>query len=343
MADDNLSAPAEPVAVSDVPKTQDELIGSLSNLLDAPATDHVEEAEDKTAAAAPAPEDDPLGLNADVEDDGEVDPDAPDGPQAEVLGGRFAPDTAKVKLDDGSVISVAELKRNNLYHAGFTQKTQALAKDVEAFTADRQKVAEYAQSLSQFRDYVASYAEQHLPQRPEPFTGAPDDYVGFIEWQRKEAAWQTHATAYQAFQQQKKAENDRQAGETKQQADARVKVEADKLRTAIPVLNDPAKAKAFHDALVSGASTHFGITQAEVDAIGDHRMVLVLREAIAARTNKTKAPQAQQEAARRPAIRPGQRPAPNAAAAREKQARTEQLRKTGSFEDGVAALSHFKF
>lgn len=339
MANDNLSAAAEPVATT--APTEDELIGQISDLLDDSETNPVKEHEEPAAAEA-EPEDDPLGLEADAEDVEETDADDPDGSDdAEIKGGRFAPDSAKVKLDDGKTITVAELKRNNLYHAGFTQKTQELAKEKETFAAERQKVAEYAQSLDQSRDYLAWYAENFLPKQPEPFNGAPDDYVGFLDWQRKQAEWQTHAQAYSAFQQQKQQDTERKSGETQKQANERLAKERNALLQAIPVLKDPVKGKATWDAIVSGAQQHYGITAEEVNTVGDHRLVVALRDALAYRRIKAAAPKVQAEVGKRPPLKEGRRAPANQTQVKQRQERLERLKRDPSLANGAASLMDF--
>ena len=128
MAEDNLSGSPEPVATT--PPTQESLVEDISNLLEPPETDQPEEHEE--AAAAPKPEDD-LGFDAeDVETPDETDTtEEVDGPEGEVKGGRFAPDSAKVQFN-GQTISIADLKghvdkRVRDFQRGFTEKTQALS------------------------------------------------------------------------------------------------------------------------------------------------------------------------------------------------------------------------
>src|SRR5688500_16103369 len=122
MADDNLSPSGEPVVTTlPTPPTEDQLVEDISNLLDDPTPDPVEDEPDE--AAAPPEDDDPLGLGAeDVDADTPEEPDGSEEP--EIKGGRFAPDTAKVTLEDGTVITVAELKRNNLFQRDYTRKRQ---------------------------------------------------------------------------------------------------------------------------------------------------------------------------------------------------------------------------
>lgn len=340
MADNNLFASAGPVDTT--PQTYDEQVEDLSNLLGDLETDLPEDDQDEAAAEVPgAEEDDPLGLDMDAEDVDETDRDDPDGSEPEIKGGRFAPDTAKVTLDDGTVITVAELKRNNLYQRGFTEKTTALAKDRESFEAERQSVTEYAQSLDQSREYLAWYAEKHLPKDPGPFTGdSIHDPASYIHWSAERDKWALHQQAYQVFQQQKAEEQQRQNGETQKQSNERLLRERDALLKAMPVLKDPVKGKVAWDTLVAGASEHYGIPEEMVNTTADHRFLVVLREALAYRRLKASAPQVQQQVAQKP-VKPGRRAPPTATATRERQGRTERLRSTGSFEDGVAALQDF--
>jgi hypothetical protein len=344
MADDNLSAPAEPVAAPTTPPTEDELIGDISNLLDDPSPDPIEDEPDEAAADTKPEDEDPLGLDADAEDvEAPTDPDDTedeDGPDAEIKGGRFAPDNAKLKLDNGETITVRDLKdrvekRVREFQRGFTEKTQALS-------AREKEVDQYAQSLDQSREYLAWYAEQHIPKQPEPFKGdARTDPQGFLIWQQEVAQWQDHVQAYQKFEADKKAESERKAGETQQETAARLKREGEALLKAIPVLKDPVKGKQVWSAMVAGAQEHYGISEAELNAITDHRILLGLRDALGYRRIKAAAPKVREEVVKKPAIRDGRRAPSNQAATREKQARSERLRNSGSFDDGVAALSDF--
>jgi len=336
MPDNNLSAPAEPVVTT--PPSEDQLAEDLANLLEPAETDQPGADEDKAASAEP--EDDPLGLDAPAEDEDENDADNPDGPDAaEIKGGRFAPDSAKVKLEDGTTISIAELKRNNLYHAGFTQKTQALAKDREAFDAERRQVAEYAQTLDQSREYLAWYAEQYLPKQPQQFQGDPSqDPMGYLKWQQDRDNWLAHVQAYQTFQQQRQQDTERQSGETKKQHEERMRQQAGALVEAFPVLKDKAKGPQFWNALLEGAEQHYGITADEVNATLDPRLIKALRDALGYRRIQSRAGQVQQQITQKP-VKPGARRPPQAAEVRGRKERTERLRQSGSIDDAAAAIA----
>ena len=334
MANDNLSGSPEPVAVS-TPPTEDQLVEDISNLLEDPATDLPEEPEE---AAAPTEEDDPLGLAEDVDADTAEAGDESEEP--EIKGGRFAPDTAKVTLDDGTVTTIAELKRGTLFQRDYTKKTQELSKDRESFEAERQQVSQYAQQLDQSREYLAWYAEKNLPKQPGEAPDPNTDPHGYQVWSFQRDNWLAHVQAYQQFQAEREAEGQRKAGETQKQTQERYKREAEALFKAIPVLKDPAKGKQVWDNIVAGAGS-LGFSPEEVNGIRDHRMVLALRKAIAYDRIKASAPKVQAEVTKRPVVNNARRAAPNAAQTREKQARTERLRSDPSFQNGVAALMDF--
>lgn len=328
MSDDNL--PEESGTVDDAP-TFDQQVEELSNLLPDPDEDLHDKTEDEAAAEG---DDDP-----EAEDVGEEADENDDEPTEEIKGGRFAPDTAKVTLEDGSVITVAELKRNNLFQRDYTKKTTEHAEAVKAFEARRAEVDQYAQSLNQSRDYLAWYANTFLPKAPEPFQGSPEtDPLGYMQWQQQRDQYLTHQQAFEKFAADKKAEDERKAGETRQQMTERLAREKDALLSAVPTLKDPVKGKALVESWQRGAEEHYGVTPQEFQAIADHRFMVVLRDALAYRRLKAKAPEVQKEVAAKPTIKGGKRGAPREASAKQKQVRSEQLRQTGSFDAGVKAL-----
>lgn len=341
MADAN--PPANP-GTDVAPATEQDHVAALENLLEPPETDQPDESEEPEAAQQKTDEDDPLGLDTLAEDVAEDAADETDGPDAEIKGGRFAPDSAKVNLDDGTTITIAELKRNNLFQRDYTSKTQALSEERKTLDAEREQWSQYAQSLSQSRDYLAWYAETQVRQKqPEPFKGdALNDPAGFMKWQQDMSEWQTHLQAYQSFMAQRQSEDTRKTGESEQQTQAQQQQQLTALRKAMPVLNDPVKGKAALDALEAGATRLYGYTAEDLKgkAFKDHRDLLVLRDALAFHRIKEKAPKVQEQIAAKP-VTPGKRNAPQAVSVKARQERTERLRKSGSFEDGVASLTDF--
>lgn len=317
--------------------TFDEHVEDLTKTLqDDPLIADPVEASVEETPAADDPDDDPLGLEA--EDVDTETADEPDESEAEIKGGRFAPDTAKVTLDDGTVTTIAELKRGTLFQRDYTQKTQALSEEKKTFEAERQQVSQYAQQVEQLREYASWYAEQYLPKKPEPFTGdRMNDPMGYLQWSQQNDQWLAHAQAFQQFQQQKSYADEQKKGETDKQFQARRLKEAEALGKAIPVFKDPVKGKAAWEAMVAGAA-EYGFSPEDLDAVVDHRQLVILREALAYRRLKAKAPQAPTEAARRPPVREGRRAPADQQHTRQKQQLAEQLNRPGNFDAGVALL-----
>ena len=341
MADNNLSASAEP-DVTTPAQTFDEQVEDLSNLLEDPETDLPEDDQDEAAAPETAEEEeDPLFAEDDAEDVGTEDAEDPDGSdEPEIKGGRFAPDSAKVTLDDGTVITVADLKRNNLFQRDYTKKTTELTAEREQITALKSEVDQYAQSLNQSREYLAWYAEQlNLPQDPGPYKGdSVRDPASYINWSAQRDAFLFHQQAYQTFQQQKTDEEQRKSGEMQKQAQARLAREREALLAKIPVLKDPVKGPEAWNTLVRGAIEHYGYTADEINTKSDHRDAVMLRDALAYRRIKAAAPKVQEKVRQPAPVRPGKRAAPDARESQGRKVRSERLRTSGSFEDGVAAL-----
>jgi hypothetical protein len=297
-----------------------------------------EAAPEEATAQADAEDDDPLGLNDAAEDVANAqDAEDGDGPQEDYAGGRFAADDAKTRLADGRVISVADLKshaenRIKEFQRDYTEKTTALK-------AEKAQVDQRAQSLDQFQEYAAWYAEQFLPKQPEPFKGDPNnDPMGYMKWLQERDRWAEHAQAYQQFKAAKDAENQTKQQETQTQAQQRLETERAALIKAIPALKDPVKGKQVWDTIRMGAIQHYGLTAEEFDTIGDHRILVGLRDALAYRRIKEKAPQVQAQVNARPAMKPARRQPPQAAASKERTVRSERLRSTGRMDAAVASL-----
>jgi len=278
MPDTNPSASAETEVTT--PKSYDEQVSGLSNLLSDPV-ETPDPAKVEVDDEAVSEDDDPDGLKeigAEAVDEPTDDTEDPNGPsEAEVKGGRFAPDSAKVKLETGETITIADLKgrvdkRVKEFQRGFTEKTQELA-------AQREQVNQFAQQLNQARDWLEHVSTKIVPKDPGPWTGSPDNYVGFLEWQQDKAKWDDYQQTYQTFQVLKQTETQQRQAETQQQTQQRLQREAETLKQTYPILKDPVKGPEFLQATARDAQKYFGLSQAELSqTIEDHRLFDILRQ-----------------------------------------------------------------
>lgn len=333
MPDNNL--PGDPGPVDDAGSIETAAEG-IADLLEDPETDLPEGSEDATAG--PDDQDDPdIDVSEDVED--EEDADDPDGSDPEIKGGRFAPDSAKVTLEDGSVITVAELKRNNLFQRDYTGKTQALSEERKQFDERKSAVDQQAQSLAQLAERLTAFGQRYLPTPPDPPTD-PNDYVGWHNYRMQKDAFdeaissfngivveQNRLTQGQQFEQQ---DQDRQAWAN----------EAARLVEQDQFFSDPKKVQAFFDDAVSMGDAWGGLTAEEIGGLRTHKAFLVLRDAVRYRKALAKSAGVQKQVQAKPVVQPGGRRAdPKARQSAARQARSEQLRKSGTIDDAAASIA----
>lgn len=314
-----------------------------------PETDLADDKDGKTPSDADEPvetvdpEEDELDPADLPEDDETVDPeDVEDGPDAELKGGRFAPDTAKVTLEDGTVITVADLKRNNLFQRDYSKKTEELARERETVTKAQQEFSQLQAQVQQEREYALFVLEQKAPPEPEmPTVDDSVDPMAWVRYNRQKHEYDRFVNAWQAMHQGRQVEAARAEQEQKAERDKYVAVEREALFTAMPILKDDNKRKEWFERTYTDAGKYYGLKPEELNGITDHRVFLALRDAIALRRAKEKAPTVQKEVQARPTVAQGsgRRSNPEASARRETDGLRKQLRETGSEAAAEALLA----
>jgi len=266
---------------------------------------------------------DPAGEEADEDDDKPGDYD----------GGRFAAYNAKVKLEDGTTVSVKNLVDGSLRQGDYTRKTQELSDSRKAFEHDQMRNSQLTQQLDEQLQLATQWLEATRPQRPN--VAYSEDPMVHGEYNDAQQRW-NEAAGY-IGQQVQRAQETYQT----QQKDAREKYEKaedDALRSAIPALRDPAKFTAF----VSEAkeiAPDYGISADELEGVKDHRQWLVLRDAMAYRRLQSRTSKVKETIESKPRmVKGGKRSNPKKSQDRARQARTERLRDEGSVESARASL-----
>lgn len=337
---DNLPG-EQPGPVDDAPKSEAELVADIADLLDDdPETDPAKEEAQATAGKTDDGDEPEIEIEPeDVEDKAEADD--PDGSQEpEIKGGRFAPDSAKVTLDDGSVITVADLKRNNLFQRDYTKKTTELAAEREQITARKSEMDQQAQSLAQLAERLTVFSQKYLPQPPEPFTGTPDtDPIGYMRYMQQKEVFEQAVAEFNGIDSGKSQLTEAQQRELAEQAHQASSTEVAKLIERDKFFAKPENVKAFFDDAVALGGEAWGLTAEDIGALGSHKGFLVLRDAVRYRKAIAKAEGVKQQVQAKPVVAAGGRRAdPKARVTAERNARSERLRTTGSFEAGVAAI-----
>lgn len=249
--------------------------------------------------------------------------------------GRFVADNAKVRLEDGSIVSVSDLKKGSLLNADYTRKTQEVAEQRRSVETQSQALQQHAEQLAQQRDYVAQLMQSFMPQPPDP-TLLETDPFGFMKAENEYKQWATHHQNLSAMAQQAQQEaQQREAAQRKEIEQREWSATLEKL----PALKDETKLKAFvRDIEQHGLGYGFDKNEIGMALTMDHRQVLVLRDAIAWRklqASKAKAPSKDES---RPPVQKGMRRlSPDGQKVRKQSAAIDRLRKTGTVEDAASA------
>jgi hypothetical protein len=296
---------------------------AISNLIEDPETDPQDTVEAKDQA-------EPETVDADAAEDAED----PDGSEP-LKGGRFAPDSAKVTLDDGSVITIAELKRNNLFQRDYTRKTTELKTERDAFAQQKSQLDQHAQSLAQQRDFILSAAQKFIPQPPSRELLQSDP----LQYMQAKADYDERMSVFNQLAYQQQA-NSRLTEEQQAEATNQLRQEESKrLLEAIPEFKDRNVYQNFWNDAVETMASKYGFSKTEIEETLDHRFYVAMRDLVKFHKALNKAPQVKQEVEKKPQMISGSRRMdPKAKTSREAQQRAENLRKSGSFDAGVAAL-----
>lgn len=311
---------------------------AIANLLDDSGDPKlVKQVEAKEEAETPEETDEVEAVDADAPEDEEAE--EPDGSEP-LKGGRFAPDTAKVTLEDGTVITVAELKRNNLFQRDYTRKTTELKQEKETFSEYQTQMGQLAQSLAQQRDFLFQAAQRVIPKAPERAMLDPAsqsfDPIGYTQ-QKAEYDEQMQMLNQLNYQQQ--AERGRMTEEQKVAANKQRAEEWSRLSEAVPEFKDRKTYERFWGDAVETMAAKYGFSEQEVSDTIDHRFYIAMRDLVDYHRIKKLAPKVRQEIEAKPRIIPGaRRMDPKGKISREAAQRSDQLRKNGTFDAGIAAL-----
>lgn len=237
-------------------------------------------------------------------EDREVDPEADDGATDDEDGVEF-PDTLEalaeqhkvdpaelaghlkvaVKQADGTIkeVSIAELRDNHLFQADYTRKTQELAREKEAFNAERGQVSQHINQKVTQLDTLMHVLAQQIEQGPsdaELNRLAVDDPAAFVAANRKrEQQVQAFRQAYEARTAQEAQAKHEQAERTRALRAEQQKLLAQK----VPELVKPEEAQKFERELVDGLRS-YGYSDASIESFVngafDHRQVLIIRDAM---------------------------------------------------------------
>jgi hypothetical protein len=236
-----------------------------------------ESAEDGGDDAEDVGEDDgdPSGLDESAGDD--------KAEEADYSGGRFAPDDAMVRLEDGTVTTVAELRRGGLRQADYTKKATALADERRTLQAETMRVAALDQEHQEQRRLLAHFAGAIMPREPDPalISSDPNGYRQQLE------AYKAQVGMLGRLGDDIRAFNERLAAEQAWAMGAAREEQSRRLTERAPEFGREDYYRQFWNEAVR-AGEFYGYTADELEQLDDHRHYLVLRDALAYRRIKAR-------------------------------------------------------
>ena len=325
-----------------MPNDTPEGIGGSLSLAEAAAA-YASPVKEEEAPEGQSESEQPAEDDAEVtsETDGEQAPDEDEGQAEEVAEPEepktpaYVPPEAKVKLPDGSEATVDELIKGNLRDRDYRQKTQAVAAEKQAIQAKASEVQALEKTLAEDRDWTIQLIQSLMPQRPDPAMYTHDP-IGFGE---QDLAYRTRKEQLDYLLHQAQQTKQRSATEQQEAEKTTRATEWQATLEKMPELKDGTRLKAFVDDIQQHVPD-YGYSPQEIAQIGmDHRVVLVLKDAIAYRKLQANKPKAAAKVEGRPPVqRGGTRPTPEVSRAKETRAAMDRLKSSGSLKDGVAAL-----
>lgn len=271
------------------------------------------------------------------EDDGETGDedqaeDGDDEPESEQ--GRFVADNAKVRLSDGTVTTISELKKGSLLNADYTRKTQELAEQRRSTETQSTEAQASKKQAEDQRQFMTTLLQSIVPQAPDPSL-LDTDPMAYMRQKTSHEQWAAHLD--KLTQDQQRAAQERQA-EVQRKEREKADTEWDALIAKVPEFKDEKRLKAFASKMKDHAAA-YGIAPEELRAVAlDHRQALILKDAIAWRELQAKKPDVAKKVEGRPPVtRGGKRLNHSERTARTASDAMNRLKETGSERDAVAA------
>nr|WP_321482330.1 hypothetical protein [uncultured Cohaesibacter sp.] len=266
-------------------------------------------------------------------EDGEGGEEVEEDDQAEdTTEGTFAGDDVQVKLPDGTVATVAELKNGHLMQSDYTRKVQALAQDRQATQNARTEATQWGGYFQQQATRLEQALDNVKALMPDPSLQSQDPMAYMEGMQRFGEQLQETLSKSRNIRQRSQQHQAQQVQTQRQEAFGR---ELEALTTKNPTLLDREKQKAYIDE-VEGFLKSEGYGNEEILGFIDHRAWQIVHDAMQYRADKEKQSQAKRKVKTVPKVGSNKRAKTAGERKRGRNANAMQrLQKTGSIEDAL--------
>jgi hypothetical protein len=294
--------------------------------------------EDAQDEAEPDAEDEAEEAEPDAEEESESDDEEADEKPAKKQPG----DDVTVKLDDGTQVTLRELKRGFLREADYTRKTQEVAATRKSLESERATLSQTAQQQQQAFEVAAALIQEQMPPVPDTALIQTNPQLYLQQQALRQQSLEKLQSIAQARQVNEQALA-AQAEQRKREEQAELKRIKDEehslLVQKLPKLRDPKALEAFvKDAVEIGGRT-WGITPEQIGNIFSHQEALILHAAINWQKYQSQKMKAVAQAKGAPPLRPAPRQAPGQRVKAKKAEALQVLKSPGATEDARMAAA----
>jgi hypothetical protein len=250
---------------------------------------------------------------------------------------RLRPDD-EVELPDGTTVKYSELVANASKGADYTRKTQELSTARSTVNEVTKRYQQLETTLNEQLGWVNTLIQQVMPREPDVSLMSTD----IVSYMEQKAIYEKAMGVVNGL---KGVSTEQKQRAQKLKAD-RAALEAHLFQEKLPHLRDPKALKKFTERFVE-AMPVYGFTPEEVDTWTDHRVYMMIDDALYGRAVRAGQAKAKQEAekvkqkALPPVVKPGNRNTkPATAEVRRRSRALDQLKKTGDLRAGAASILH---
>lgn len=273
-----------------------------------------------------------------TEDDGQAeDEDQDDDAEEDYSGGRFAADSARVKLEDGTIVSISDLKNGTLRQADYTKGKMDLSEQRRTVELQSERNTQLEQQLTQSQELAMGILEGLMPQEPDIAMMDPNSpSFDPLRHASEKAHYDQRMVQLQKLQtdRQQRQQTDQEQNNAKSAEN--IRVERDSLLRVMPQFKDQRRYTTFMNNAVDFGSRH-GYSQQEIHGMKDHRAYVIMDKAIKWDTLQANKSKVKDKVKGRPPVqRGGKRSSPSAQRTKSANAAMDRLKKTGTEQDAVA-------
>ena len=326
--------PADTGTVNDDALTLDDAINAFDGLDDDPQ----EDTADQTTSQGEDDEQEQADQEADTEEDLEGDggEEIEEDDQAEdTTEGTYAGDDMQVKLPDGTVATVEELKNGHLMQSDYTRKVQALAQDRQATQNARTEATQWGGYFQQQATRLEQALDNVKALMPDPSLQLQDP-IAYMEGMQRFGEQLQETLGKSRNIRQRSQQHQAQLVQTQRQEAFGRELEA--LTTQNPTLLDREKQKAYIDE-VEGFLKSEGYGNEEILGFIDHRAWQIVHDAMQYRKAKEKQSQAKRKVKTVPKVGSNQRAKTSGERRRGRNAQAKnRLKSSGNVRDAAAVF-----